>query len=86
MGYYALNNSLPKAFRTLAPVLSPAISRRLLKHRAAEVRLSVTDLLNQRSGASRTVTANAVTDVWATTRGRYGLLSFVYNLSSFKSK
>jgi len=85
MGYYSLNNSLPKAFRTLAPVLSPAISRRLLKHRAAEVRLSVTDLLNQRSGASRTVTANAVTDVWAAARGRYGLLSFVYNMSRFKS-
>jgi hypothetical protein len=83
LGFYALNNSLPRGFRPLAPILSPAVSRRLLNRKAAEIRLSVTDLLNQQSGASRTTTPNAIIDMWSVTRGRYFLLSFTYNLSRF---
>lgn len=82
-GFYTLNNSLPKGFQPLAPILSPAISRRLLNRKAAEIRLSVTDMLNQQSGASRTTTPNAIIDMWSVTRGRYVLLSFIYNLSRF---
>ena len=37
------------------------------------------------SGPSRTVNFNAVTDLPARIRGRYALLSLIYNLSRFKA-
>jgi hypothetical protein len=83
LNFYAVNNSLPRDFQPLAPILSPGIGRRLLNRKAAEIKLSITDILNQQSGASRNVTPNAIVDMWSMTRGRYILLSFTYNLSKF---
>jgi hypothetical protein len=85
MSYYAWNSNLTAGYQPKAPLLSPMVSRRLFKRKQGEVRLSIADMLNQQSGASRTVTFNAVTDLSARTRGRYALLSFIYNLSRFKA-
>lgn len=83
ISFYSLNNSLPSGFQPTAPIISPALSRRLLKRKAAEIRLSVSDIMNQQSGASRIATPNSISDTRSMTRGRYALLSFTYNLSHF---
>lgn len=83
--FYSWNNSLVTGYQPEAPVLSLTLSRRFLKGKEAELKLSVADLLNQQSGAIRTVTLNAITDMTARTRGRYAMLSFIYNISRFRT-
>ncbi|HTI92979.1 MAG TPA: outer membrane beta-barrel protein [Puia sp.] len=85
VSYYAWNNSLTAGYQPKAPVFSPVVSRRLFHRKQGEVRLYVADLFNQQSGALRTVSSNTITDMSARTRGRYALLSFIYNLSRFKA-
>jgi hypothetical protein len=82
---YFWNNNLVRGYQPKAPILSLALSRRFFKRKEAEVKFSITDLLNQQSGALRTVTANSITDMSAMTRGRYAMLSFIYNVSRFKA-
>ncbi|HEX6430720.1 MAG TPA: outer membrane beta-barrel protein, partial [Niastella sp.] len=82
--FYCWNNSSASVYQPKAPILSLAASRRLFKRKEAEIIFSVADLLNQQSGAMRTVTSNSITDMWARTRGRYAMLSFIYNVSRFK--
>jgi hypothetical protein len=84
VSYYAWNSNLTAGYQPKAPLLSPMVSRRLFNRKQGEVRLYIADLLDQQSGASRTVTPNTVTDLSARTRGRYALLSFIFNVSRFK--
>lgn len=81
---YSWNNSLPPGYQPRAPILSLALSQRLFKRKEAEIKLSIADLLNQQSDAMRTATPNSITDMTARIRGRYAMLSFIYNVSRFK--
>lgn len=80
---YNYNSSLPANYQPDFPFLSPTLRYRFLKKKAAQVSLSVKDVLNQQSGASRSVGATSVVDTWTQMRGRYALLSFTYNISQF---
>lgn len=81
--YYNYNSSLPANYQPDFPFLAPTLKYRFLKRKAGQLSLSVKDLLNQQSGASRYVGATSVTDSWTQTRGRYALLMFTYNVSQF---
>jgi hypothetical protein len=60
-----------------------ALGKKFLKNNAAEVRVSVYDLLNQNSSVSRTITGNQIIDSKDQTLSRYFLFSFIYTLRSF---
>lgn len=81
--YYLLNNGLPADFQPKSPILSPSLSYQVFKKKNGLVKLSVMDMLNQQSGAGRTVTTNLITESKGITRGRYLLLTFTYNISRF---
>lgn len=81
--YYNYNSSLPANYQPDFPYLSPSLRYRFLKKKAGQLSISVKDLLNQQSGASRMVGPSSVTDTWTQMRGRYALLSFTYNISQF---
>ncbi|SFW74029.1 TonB-dependent receptor [Chitinophaga sancti] len=81
--YYNYNSSLPSNYQPDFPYLSPSLRYRFLKKKAGQLSVSVKDLLNQQSGASRSVGATSVVDSWTQTRGRYALLMFTYNISQF---
>jgi hypothetical protein len=82
---YSWNNSLPPGYQPGAPILSLTVSHRLFKRKEGEIKFSIADLLNQQSGALRTATPNSITDMTARIRGRYAMLSFIYNVSRFKA-
>ncbi|WP_343674310.1 TonB-dependent receptor [Chitinophaga sp.] len=81
--YYNYSSSLPASYQPDFPFLSPTLRYRFLKRKQAQVSVSVKDLLNQQSGASRSVGVTSVVDTWTQTRGRYAMLSFTYNISRF---
>lgn len=82
--YYNYNSSLPTDYQPDFPILSPVIRCRFLKTRALQASMTCVDLLNQQSGASRTVSASEIADSWSRTRGRYLLFSLMYNFRHFK--
>ncbi|MVT40871.1 outer membrane beta-barrel protein [Chitinophaga oryziterrae] len=81
--YYTFNNSLPGSYQPDYPIIAPFIGYRFLKRKAAQVNLSINDLLNQQSGAYKSIEPGTVTDTWSRTRGRYLLVTFTYNFSRF---
>jgi len=80
---YTYNNGLPAGFRRGVLLLSPALSRRVLRNKAGEVRLLVFDLLGQNSGVSRSVGENRIVNLLSEVRGRYGMISFSYTFRRF---
>ncbi|WP_343672960.1 outer membrane beta-barrel protein [Chitinophaga sp.] len=82
--YYNFNSSLPSNYQPDFPILSPVVRYRFLKNRAMQASMTCVDLLNQQSGASRSVNASVVADSWTRTRGRYLLISLIYNFRHFK--
>lgn len=84
--YYFYNSSLPADFRQKLPLLAPVVRYRMLKSKALQLSFSVVDLLNQQSGNNRTISPTSVADSWTRTRGRYALLSVMYNFKNFKGK
>ena len=60
-----------------------AIGKKFLKSRAAELKLSVFDLLKQNQSISREVTANYIQDVQNKVLQQYFMLTFTYSLKNF---
>ncbi len=60
-----------------------AVGKKFLKSRAAELKLSVFDLLKQNQSISREVTANYIQDVQNKVLQQYFMLTFTYNLKNF---
>lgn len=84
--FYNHNSSLPSNYQLKYPVTIPTIGYRFLKHKEGEFRLSVMDLFNQQSGASRSITSSSVSDTRSQTRGRYILATLTYNFRKFGDK
>jgi len=84
--YYVFNNNLAPGYKRSIPLISPAVSRRVFKNHAGEVKLSVNDLLEQNLNVSRITTANTIRDTRTSVRQRYVMVSFTYNFRSFKGK
>ena len=59
------------------------IGKKFLKSRAAELKLSVFDLLKQNQSISREVTANYIQDVQSKVLQQYFMLTFTYSLKNF---
>lgn len=59
------------------------IGKKFLKNKAAELKLSVFDLLKQNQSISRTVEANYIEDVQSQVLQQYFMLTFTYSLKNF---
>ena len=57
---------------------------RFLKDRKGEVKITVFDLLKQNNAIARTINDISITDTFTRVLTRYALLSFTYNIGSFK--
>lgn len=57
---------------------------RFLKDRRGEVKITVFDLLKQNNAIARTINDISITDTFTRVLTRYALLSFTYNIGSFK--
>ena len=60
-----------------------AIGKKFLKNKAAELKLSVFDLLKQNQSITRTVTERDITDVQTQVLRQYFMLTFTYSLKNF---
>lgn len=60
-----------------------AVGKKFLKNNAAELKLSVFDLLKQNQSVNRTVAGNEITDSWNQVLQQYFMLTFTYSLKNF---
>ena len=60
-----------------------AIGKKFLKSHAAELKLSVFDLLKQNQSISREITANYIQDTQSQVLQQYFILTFTYSLKNF---
>ena len=83
---YILNRGQSAGFNQSIPLWTASIAKTVLKKKQAEIKLSVFDLLNQNKSISRNVEQNYVEDVRSQVLNRYFMLTFTYNLRSFKGQ
>jgi hypothetical protein len=62
------------------------IGYKFLKNKLAEIRLSVSDILDQNKSINRTVTETYIEDNETEVLNRYFILTFTYNIKNFYSK
>jgi hypothetical protein len=60
-----------------------AVGKKFLKNKAAELKLSVFDLLKQNQSITRTVTGTEITDLQTQVLQQYFMLTFTYSLKNF---
>ncbi len=77
--YRGLSGSLNQNFT----LWNAAIGKKFLKKQAAELKLSVFDLLKQNQSITRTVTESYIQDNQSEVLQRYFMLTFTYNLKNF---
>ncbi|MBC7450450.1 MAG: outer membrane beta-barrel protein [Cytophagales bacterium] len=80
-----LYSGLSSAYDQNYLLWNAAIGYKFLKGQAAEIRLSVFDLLNQNRSISRTVTENYVQDTFTSVLTRYFMLTVSYNIKNFRA-
>jgi hypothetical protein len=83
---YTINSGNSAGYNLSFPLWNASISKLVLKKKQAEIKLSVFDLLNQNKSITRTVEQNYIEDVRTTVLQRYFMISFIYNLRSFKGQ
>lgn len=81
---YAANAGYSEGFNTNEWNWNASISYMFLRNKNATIALEGKDLLNQHQSIMRTETAQAVTDTENYILGRYVMLTFTYNFSTFK--
>jgi len=78
------NTGLSEGFNTSYWLWNAAVGKKFLKNKAAELKLSVFDLLKQNQSISRTVGANnEIVDSWNQVLQQYFMLTFTYTLKNF---
>lgn len=77
-------SGLAAGFNTNFTLVNLGLGYKFLKNKQAELRGSVFDLLNQNTNVSRTITETYTEDVRSNNLTRYWMVTFTYNLRSFK--
>ena len=78
---YTSNTGKPAGFNTFFTKWNAAFTKQVLKNKKGELKLSVTDILNQDEGTSRNANQSYIEDVTYKTLRRYYLIGFTYSLS-----
>ncbi len=71
-------------YNTSVPLWNASIAKQVLKNKRGEIKFTVFDLLNQNVSVTRNITDNYIQDVHTKVLTRYALLTFTYNLRTFK--
>ena len=77
--YTGLSTGLNQSFW----LWNAGIGKKFLKNNAAELKLTVFDLLKQNQSITRTVSANYIEDARYNVLEQYFMLTFTYNLKNF---
>ena len=77
-------SGLSAGYNTNFALLNLGLGYKFLKSKQAELRATVFDLLDQNTNVSRTITETYTEDVRSNNLTRYFMLTFTYNLRSFK--
>lgn len=80
---YIYNSGLTSGYNASLPLWNAFFAKQIFKKKDGEIKLSVTDILNQNVSVSRNVTNNYIQDVQNNVLQRYFLLTFTYNLRKF---
>lgn len=80
--YSGLSSSLTQNYL----LWNAAIGYKFLKNQAAEIRLTVFDILKQNNSVSRNTTETYYEDTQTNVLQRYFMLTFTYNLKVYKGK
>jgi hypothetical protein len=80
------NQGLSGSYNENTVVWNASFARKFLKNNAAELKISVFDILNQNNNISRSVSASSIQDSRSNTFPRYFLVMFTYNLRNFKGQ
>jgi len=78
---YTINSGRSDGFNTSVPLWNIAVAKSLLKNDRGEIKFSVTDLLKQNTGISRSSNFGYITDEKYNVLQRYFLLTFTYSLN-----
>jgi hypothetical protein len=78
---YTINNQLAAGFNRNIAIWNASISKQFMKYKRGELKLAVSDLLNNNSGVSRNTNQNYIEDREVNTLKRFFLMSFTYSLS-----
>jgi hypothetical protein len=80
------NKGLSNSYNQNSVVWNASFGKKFLKNNAAELKLSVFDILNQNKNISRTVTSSMIQDTRTNTFPRYFMVVFTYNLKRFNGQ
>jgi len=78
---YSVNNGLSAGYNSNIPLWNASLAKGFMKNKRAEIKLSISDILNQNTGVSRNSSQNYIEDTRYTVLKRYILLSFTYGLN-----
>lgn len=77
---YTINSGRAAGYNTKIPIWNISLAKSFLKNKRAELKFSITDLLNQNQGITRSTTQNYIEDSRYNVLQRYYLLTFTYSL------
>jgi len=83
---YTYNGGRSSGYNTSIPLLNASIAKQVFKNKAGEIKFYMFDLFNQNQSISRNVTANYIQDMQTKVLTSYFIISFSYNLRSFKGQ
>jgi Outer membrane protein beta-barrel family/CarboxypepD_reg-like domain len=83
---FLINSGRSDGFNESIPMWNASLSKQFLKNKAAELKLTVYDILNQNKSITRTIGENYFEDNSTNVIRRYFLISFTYNLNRMANR
>jgi len=77
---YTINSGRAAGYNTKIPIWNVSLSKSFMKNKRAELKFSITDLLNQNQGITRSTNQNYIDDSRYNVLQRYYLLTFTFSL------
>ena len=83
---FLINSGRSDGFNESIPMWNASLSKQFLKNKAAELKLTVYDILNQNKSITRTIGENYFEDNSTNVIRRYFLISFIYTLNRMANR